>query len=89
MREIYLDGRAMATREMAHDLLSQALSFPPYYGRNLDALHDCLTDIAQPTRLTIRHASDLTVAQGRYGEQLLRVLRDVAAENGNLTVSIA
>lgn len=89
MREIRLDGRAMTTREMAHDMLSQALSLPPYYGRNLDALHDCLTDIAQPTRITLRHASSMTEAQGRYGEQLLRVLRDAATENGNLTVSIA
>lgn len=29
-----------------HDALSSALSFPDYYGRNLDALNDCLSDVA-------------------------------------------
>lgn len=31
-----------------HDALRSALSFPYYYGRNLDALNDCLADIPVP-----------------------------------------
>ena len=29
-----------------HRELANALAFPDYYGHNLDALHDCLTDVA-------------------------------------------
>ncbi len=29
----------------AHKYLREALNFPEYYGENLDALHDCLTEL--------------------------------------------
>ncbi len=35
----------------ALDAVGAALRFPDYYGRNLDALYDCLTDLTQPTAL--------------------------------------
>ena len=41
--EVYLDGRALDSREALHQALSALLAFPAYYGKNLDALHDCLT----------------------------------------------
>ena len=44
--EVYLDGRALDSREALHQALSALLAFPAYYGKNLDALHDCLTDRA-------------------------------------------
>ena len=41
--EIYLDGRALDSREALHQALAALLAFPAYYGKNLDALHDILT----------------------------------------------
>ena len=43
--EVILDGELMTDRPTVHDLLSEKLAFPEYYGRNLDALYDCLTDL--------------------------------------------
>lgn len=31
------------------DAIGEALGFPDYYGRNLDALSDCLSEISAPT----------------------------------------
>lgn len=31
-----------------HEALSRGLEFPPYYGRNLNALNDCISDIEIP-----------------------------------------
>ena len=41
-----LDAGSWLSVEHMHDALSRAFSFPDYYGRNLDALRDCLRDVA-------------------------------------------
>ena len=38
-----LDGKLI--KKDGHDYLMKALHLPDYYGRNLDALYDCLTDM--------------------------------------------
>ncbi len=43
MAEIRLDGLALPSLEAVHDRFAQALPLPEWYGRNLDALFDCLT----------------------------------------------
>ena len=79
---IELDGRKMTDRMALHDYLCEALELPAYYGRNLDALHDCLTDIASPTRLV------LTGTASPCGRHFLRVFRDAAKKNRNLSVEV-
>ena len=59
--EVYLDGRALDSREALHQALSALLAFPAYYGKNLDALHDCLTDLSDPVHLTVLHAQALDI----------------------------
>lgn len=41
-----VDGTGWRDSGDMHDALSEALSFPAYYGRNLDALSDVLSDVA-------------------------------------------
>jgi hypothetical protein len=58
MNKIILDLRESGTPEEVHDLLECALDFPEYYGRNLDALHDCLTDVSEDTCVLVRGAGE-------------------------------
>ncbi len=44
MQCITLDGAKMTDRRTMHDSLAEAFSLPCHYGRNLDALWDCLTE---------------------------------------------
>ncbi len=58
MRKITLDfrglpGEAELTRREIHEYIAGKMSFPAYYGHNLDALYDCLTDITEPTAVGI------------------------------------
>lgn len=39
-----LDGELI--KKDGHDYLAKALDFPDYYGKNLDALYDCLCEIS-------------------------------------------
>lgn len=80
MREILLDAETLYTRDQLHDALAKSFAFPTYYGRNLDALYDLLSECPD-TRLTLRHAEMLVTHLGNYGELVLRVLADAAAEN--------
>ena len=55
MRQIEIDGNAIFTSPDLHKALAEALSFPEYYGNNLDALYDCLTEIDQDTLLILNN----------------------------------
>ena len=54
-----LDVSACETAEDLHRALAEGLHFPAWYGGNLDALHDCLTDLNEPTELIVRGTSAL------------------------------
>ena len=43
--DVTLDGRTIDSRETLHQTLFELLQLPAWYGRNLDALYDCLTDL--------------------------------------------
>lgn len=86
MKTIIIDGREMKTREDAHIYLAKVLSLPDYYGRNLDALHDCLTDINETTNIIVYYCGELLLSLGAYGSSLMKVLEFSAKENVLLTV---
>lgn len=85
---VTLNGREMTTREAAHDHLAQQLSFPDWYGRNLDALYDLLTERGEPTLLVLEESETLTASLGSYGQALLDTLRDAAENNPTLEIEI-
>ena len=86
MRELLLDAETLYTRGQVHDALSAVFGFPADYGRNLDALYDLLTALP-PTRLTLQRAEMFVVNLGNYGELILRVLADAAAENPSFVLN--
>ena len=79
---ILCDFERLSTADAVYDYLTEELCFPEYFGRNLDALHDCLTDLASPTRLV------LTGTDSPCGQHFLRVLKDAARRNKYLSVEI-
>ena len=80
-----LNGKRMDTREHAHTHLARRLRLPSYYGNNLDALNDCLGEIAEPTRILLRNASHLRESLGEYGGRLIAVLVEAAEQNHSIT----
>lgn len=45
-RVVHLEASGWRTEQDMHADLALALNFPDYYGRNLDALNECLSDVA-------------------------------------------
>ncbi|MCI9336452.1 MAG: barstar family protein [Lachnospiraceae bacterium] len=81
MRICILDGAQIYDRGRLHDILASSLELPEWYGRNLDALYDCLTDADQETEVRILHKDALYENLGGYGPALERVLRQAAESN--------
>ena len=71
-----LDGKKMVSGEETHAYLKETFGFPDYYGKNLDALHDCLEEMGE-VEVEIINADDMLAALGRYGEILMQMLHDV------------
>ena len=88
MRIITLDIEKMRSLPMLHKYLHTALALPEYYGANLDALYDCLTEIAEPTELVVPQKVAAEAYLGWYGQQFLQVLEDAAGANDALTITL-
>ena len=83
MKEITLNCARIGSMGEIHDIFARELVFPHRYGRNLDALHDCLTAICEDTRITLLHFPALPFPTAG----LLRVLKDSESENPRLEIS--
>lgn len=79
---ITLDAARLTTRESAHPYLQEKLSFPGYYGKNLDALFDCLTDLDDTTVQFV----NLEDAGETYFVKILETFRDAEEENRRLEI---
>jgi len=82
MKKITLDFENISNKEEMHQYLAEKFEFPDYYGKNLDALFECLTDIAEPTAVNIINAIN------DYDEQIINVITSAEEENDNLAVFV-
>ena len=85
---IVLNGKAMTDRPTAHSHLAERLDLPTYYGRNLDALYDVLTDIGEDTQIILEDPAAVIENLGKYGEALLSTMQEAAEENPHLIITL-
>ena len=85
---VELKGSIMTDRTAAHEHIRQQLNLPDYYGRNLDALFDLLTERSEPTEIVVSEWTDLEVNLGAYAAALMDTLYDAAKENSALTIQV-
>lgn len=83
---IILNCEKLTQREQAHRYLAHMLDLPDYYGHNLDALFDCLTELGECT-IVLDGGADLP-QNGGYGAKVLKVLEDASLANPRLTLEI-
>ncbi len=84
MGEIIVNCESITEPQQLHRALAEALNFPDWYGMNLDALYDCLTDITGETNLVLVDWDML----GGWSEHFADVFQDAAADNPDFTVTM-
>jgi ribonuclease inhibitor len=82
MKACILDGKMITDKKKLHETLQTELEFPTWYGANLDALYDSLTDMHEEVNITVINSSDLELNLGGYAKVFYKVL-DSACENNN------
>lgn len=86
--KVVLDGSRMTDRESLWDYVKEVLFLPDYFGRNLDALYDVLTEHRAPLTVKLINREQMEAALGRYGRSLVETLAEVGEANGYLDIQI-
>ena len=84
MKKIRIDCTGFSKEDL-HCALAESLNFPEWYGKNLDALHDALTEISEDVQLTLVHFDDMKSCRRGF----LRVFTDAMDDNPHLDITIA
>lgn len=85
MKEVIIDCAQITDEAQLHQALFEALSLPEWYGHNLDALFDCLTELWEETHLILQNWDpDATHSDGFQS-----VFADAAAENEVFSYTLA
>lgn len=82
---VTIDCSRIRTKEDLHRIFAEALSFPHWYGSNLDALHDCLVSLSGSLRL--ENWEEAETALGKYGLAARRAIADAAFQNQDLELT--
>ena len=81
---LYANLSGATTKQEVLETIARAFLFPAHFGKNLDALHDCMTDLvnksgAQPGFVVVlEQLPDNAKFDREAREQLLDVFRDAA-----------
>lgn len=85
--DLILDGKEMTTIDKLHDEIEKKLDVPGYYGRNLDALYDVLTDMAE-CAIVLKNAEIMENCCGEYAKKVIKVIKDAEAQNSSMAFRI-
>ncbi|MDQ3406503.1 MAG: barstar family protein [Actinomycetota bacterium] len=83
MTEYVVDGSGIRSKRAMYAALAGALSFPDWFGHNLDGLYDCLTDLSwlpKGAHTVIWSHPEVLAAADPAGYRAIREVLDDAAD---------
>lgn len=86
MRELTIDGKFMQSKKAMYLHLTRVFSLPSYFGNNLDALWDVLTENEEETQVNFINANLARENLGAYGEKLLSLFEKLEGDYENYTI---
>ena len=89
MKIVLIDGDKIKTFSGLHNEFKKVLDFPAYYGENLDALYDVLTDIKEELGVIIVKNKLLRNNLGKKWENFILMLEELNEEKTDFYFMIA
>lgn len=77
-----IDARLLCDKKAAHEYIARVLDFPEYYGKNLDALADCLLELPRDKSVIVMNAAEVS----GYASSVIEVLCEVLEKSGRIFV---
>ena len=87
-KTIRLDGNRITNRKDMAVYMKEIFSFPETFGGNLDALHDCLSEVNADTVIQLDEETLRTVCDEKYAWKVMRVLLDETEDNPHIRVKL-
>jgi len=84
---IYIGIENARTMDDIYGIFEEALDMPEYFGRNLDALHDCLCEVSKELCIVLADSEKLSEQIPKY-KAFLRMLKDTTEENPSVYIRI-
>lgn len=89
MKEVVFDSKEIESMDQLHAELARSLDFPAHYGRNLDALYDCLAgEISLPLKIIWKNYRLAQSTLGKDIAEILKVMEDFSQEEPDFVVEI-
>ena len=88
MKIVLLDGNKIKTIEALHEAFARELNFSAWYGANLDALYDSLTEATEEIGVITVNTDRLAENLGKQWDILLRLLEDIKEERTGFYVCV-
>ena len=86
--EYIIDLSGVSTEEDVQERLSESLPLPDYYGGNLDALYDVLTEYGDGWHVIVMNTDDVDDDVRQYIDDMLEVFEEASAVVDDLTVEV-
>ena len=86
MKEYQVDLTSVFNADEFHERIGEVVPLPSHYGKNLDALHDVLTE-SRDWKLTFTSTTEAEVTMGKYMASLRRMCKAAMEENPSLEVN--
>jgi len=94
LKEIILNGSEFIDIQTTHEILKKVFEFPDYYGKNLDAFWDCITDCTsdwvngENVKIIWKDFSESYKNLGKESDILLELFQEASKKYGGFIIEV-